>query len=230
MFIGHFGAGFGAKRIDAKPSLGTLFLAAQFIDLLWPVFLLLGVENVTVVPGNTAFNPLEFTYYPFSHSLFFVLIWALVFGGGYYLFKKSLKTSLVLGALVLSHWFLDLIVHVPDLPLFPWNDFKLGLGLWNSVPFTILLEGGIFIFGFYLYAASTKAKNKKGIIGLWSLIFFLAFIYVMNLFSSPPPSGDAIGIVGLSQWLLIIWGYWVGRNRENIIVEDLGKVPSTIKT
>src|SRR3989304_2171349 len=136
MFIGHFGVGFAAKRINNKPSLGTLFIATQFIDLLWPFFLILGIEKVEIEPGISAMNPFDFTYYPFSHSLFGVLVFALLFGVVYFLFKKNFKSALVLGALVISHWVLDLIVHIPDLPIFPGGSIKVGFGLWNSVTAT----------------------------------------------------------------------------------------------
>jgi hypothetical protein len=216
MFIGHFGLGLAAKKIDSKPSLGTMFLASQFIDLLWPTFLLLGIETVKVEPGNTAFTPLNFSFYPFSHGLFSVIIWGVLFGGVYYFFKKSIKSSIILGALVLSHWILDLFTHIPDLPILPWSEFKVGFGLWNSVLFTVIIEGFIFASGSYLYLTSTKAENKKGSIGLWSLLGFLIIIYISNLAGSPPPDQLAIAIVGQSQWLLIIWAYWIDRNRNSV--------------
>lgn len=214
MFIGHFGIGFAAKRVDRRPSLGTLFLAAQFIDLLWPVFLLIGLEKVIIEPGNTAFTPLDFTYYPFSHGLLGVLIWSLLFGIVYFLIKKNIKTSILLGCLVLSHWLLDLITHRPDLPLITGANPKVGLGLWNSVVLTIMVEGFIFLAGVYLYQKTTRAENKKGSIGLWSLVIFLGIIYLLNVFGSPPPSSNAIAIVGLFQWLIVIWAYWIDRNRK----------------
>jgi hypothetical protein len=214
MFIGHFGVGLAAKNIDKKPSLGTLFFASQFIDLLWPFLLLLGIERVKVEPGISAFTPLDFVYYPFSHSLLGVLFWAFLFGSIYFLVKKNLKTSFLLGILVLSHWILDLITHIPDLPLFPGVDTKVGIGLWNSIPFTIIVEGLIFITGSFLYIKATKAENKKGVFALWGLLIFLVVVYIMNIFSPPPDSAEAIGYVGLSQWLLIAWGYWIDRNRK----------------
>jgi len=168
MFIGHFGVGLAAKKIDNRPSLGTLFFASQFIDLLWPFFLLLGIEKVNIDPDVSAFTPLDFVYYPFSHSLLGVLFWALLFGTIYFLIKKNLKSAVILGILVLSHWILDLVTHIPDLPIVPWSDFKVGFGLWNSVPLTIIVEGLIFIFGSYLYIKTTKAENKRGIFALWS--------------------------------------------------------------
>jgi uncharacterized membrane protein len=216
MFIGHFGFGFGAKQINPRPSLGTLFFASQFIDLLWPFFLLLGIEQVEVDPGNTAFTPLNFIYYPFSHGFISVVIWGILFGLTYYIFKKNIKAALLLGFLVMSHWILDLLTHRPDLPLL-WSEPMVGLGLWNSVILTILIEGAIFIFGIYLYMNITKAENKKGSYGLWALIIFLIIVYIMNITSPPPPSAEAIGYVGLSQWLLVLWAYWIDKNRVNII-------------
>ncbi len=214
MFIGHFGIGLAAKKIDKDPSLGTLFFASQFIDLIWPIFLLIGLENVKIDPGNTAFTPLNFIYYPFSHSFFSVLIWSILFGSIYILIKKNLKSSILLATLVMSHWILDLITHRPDLPLIPWNDYKVGFGLWNSIIFTMLFEGFIFFIGSFLYLKITKAENKKGQIGLWSLLIFLSIVYVINVFGSPPPSKEPIAIVGLSQWLLVAWGYWIDKNRS----------------
>lgn len=216
MFIGHFGAGFGAKKIDNKISLGTFFLASQFIDLLWPFFLLFGLEKVKIEPGNTAFTPLNFISYPYSHSFFGVLIWSLLFGAIYFAFRKNIKSAILLAGLVMSHWILDLITHRPDLPLIPWIDLKVGFGLWNSVIFTMLIEGLIFGVGAYFYIKSTKAENKKGKIGLWSLLIFLVIIYLMNIFGSPPPSEKAIAFVGMFQWLIIAWGYWIDRNRSNV--------------
>lgn len=214
MFIGHFGTGFGAKTIDKKLSLGTLFLAAQFIDLLWPFFLIFGIEKVKIVQSNSPFLNLDFVYYPFSHSLFGVIIWAILFGGVYFLIKRNFKSALLLAALVISHWVLDLVSHIPDLPLSIWGNTKVGLGLWNSTIFTILIETAIFFLGLYYYLRSTKPNNKKGSIGLWGLTAFLIITYVMSIISPPPPNESAIGYTGLSQWILIIWAYWVSNNRS----------------
>jgi membrane-bound metal-dependent hydrolase YbcI (DUF457 family) len=216
MFIGHFGVGLAAKKIDNKPSLGTLFVASQFIDLLWPIFLILGLEKVKIDPGNTAFTPLDFIYYPFSHSFFGVLIWSVLFGLVYYLIRKNLKSSIVIGSLVMSHWILDLITHRPDLPLLPWSEIKVGLGLWNHVILTLIIELLIFAIGIYLYIRATKATNKKGTIGLWSLLIFLILVYFMNVFGDPPPSEGPIAYVGLTMWLLVAWGYWIDKNRKSV--------------
>jgi hypothetical protein len=120
-----------------------------------------------------------------------------------------------LGLLVAGHWLLDLIVHRPDLPLIPGNeDVKLGLGLWNSLIGTLVIELGLFAAGIYLYLKTTSPKNKTGIYAFWGLIIFLTVIYINNLFGPPPPETTAIGYVGLAQWLLVLWAYWIDKNRE----------------
>ena len=216
MFIGHFAAGLATKKVAAKPSLGTLFIAAQFIDLLWPVLLLMGMESVVVDPDNTVVTPLNFTHYPISHSLLAVLIWAVLLGGIYFLIKRDKKSSIWLGLLVISHWLLDLVVHRPDLPLLPGRgQIKVGLGLWNSLYGTMILELALLGIGVYFYTSVTKARNKTGRYAFWALIVFLVLVYFSNLFGPPPPPDESmIGLVGLSQWILVIWAYWIDYNRE----------------
>lgn len=213
MFIGHFAAGLAAKKLDDKPSLGTMLLASQFIDLLWPILVLIGVERVKVDPGNTSFTPLDFVHYPITHSFLGVLGWSVLFGLVYFIAKKNLKSSVVLGCLVLSHWFLDLLTHRPDLLILPWQDIKIGLGLWNSILWTVTIEGLIFIGGAYLYFKVTRSETRKGAVLLWSFLIFLSIVYIMNILGPPPPSADAIGYAGLSMWLLVAWGYWIDKNR-----------------
>ena len=131
MFIGHFAVGLAAKKLHPRPSLGTYFLAAQFLDLLWPTLLMLGVEKVEVNPDASAAVPLLFRHYPVSHSLLAVVGWSVLLGTIYFLAKKNRAAALVVGLCVASHWFLDLLVHVPDLPLAPGTTSFYGLGLWN---------------------------------------------------------------------------------------------------
>ena len=169
---------------------------------------------MVIDPGNTVITPLDFVHYPITHSLLAVLIWGFILGSVYYFIKKDIKNAIWMGVLVFSHWILDLITHRPDLLLIPGIDFRVGLGLWNSMAGTLILEGSIFILGIYFYLKTTGAKNKTGSMALWSLVGFLAIIYMGNLFGPPPPSAKTIGVLGLSQWLLVAWGYWIDRNRE----------------
>jgi len=211
MFIGHFAVGIAAKKLQPSISLGTLFLSAQFLDFLWPTLLLLGFEHVVISPGISQATPLDFTHYPISHSLLMVILWALLFGYGYYLLTKNRRGAALVAALVLSHWFLDLIVHIPDLPLYPGNSPKLGLGLWNSVTLTVLVEGAIFIAGILLYVSAKKNANQKVTWKFWSLIVFLTIIHASNLLGPPPPSVTMIAWAGHLQWLIVLWGWWADR-------------------
>ncbi len=212
MFIGHYGVGLAAKNPSPAISLATIFLAAQWLDLIWPILLLLNIEHVTIHAGDTRVSPLEFDYYPFSHSLLFVILWGLVLGVIYYLVKGNKKNSLIIGLLVISHWVLDLIVHRPDLPILP-NGPDIGFGLWSSIAGTMIVEGGIYVMGCAVYLRCTKAKDLTGKIGLWALLIFLPVVYILNLFGPPPPNENAIKFSGLSLWILVLWAYWVDRHR-----------------
>jgi uncharacterized membrane protein len=214
MFIGHFGVGFAAKRVAPRVSLGTAFLAAQFVDLLWPTLLLLGFESVRVAPGATAVTPLVFEHYPISHSLVAVIGWALALGAVYAVTRRNTHGAIVVAALVVSHWLLDLIVHVPDLPLMPGLDTVVGFGLWQSKAATLAVEIPIFAAGIWLYMRSTRARDNIGKYGLVGLVVFLAVIHVGNVFGPPPPSATAIAWVGQAQWLLVAWAYWVDAHRD----------------
>lgn len=214
MFIGHFAVAMAAKKVAPKVSLGTMILSTSFIDLLWPLFLILGIEHVRVEPGITVVTPLDFFDYPISHSLAAVAGWSVLVGCVYWLVRKDRLGALVVGFGVLSHWILDVLVHRPDLPLAPGVESRVGLGIWNSLPATLVVEGGLFAAGILLYTRTTRANNHTGRISFWSLVAFLVVVYLANIFGPPPPASDALGYVGLSMWLFVAWGYWIDRNRS----------------
>jgi hypothetical protein len=214
MFIGHFAVAFGTKKTAPEVKLGTLFLAAQFLDFLWPLLLIAGIEHVRIAQANLPFLRLDFYDYPISHSFFTSLIWSILFGMIYYLIRKNKRNAFIIGCAVFSHWILDFISHSPDLPLAPGSSTFVGLGLWNSTLATIIVESGLFLLGIILYLRTTKAKNKTGVIALWALILFLAISYGASIISPPPADAGPVGLVTLSMWLFIPWGYWIDRNRE----------------
>lgn len=219
MFLGHFALGFAAKTAAPRVSLGTLFLGAQLIDLLWPTFLLLGWERVRIEPGATAVTPLVFEHYPYTHSLLAVLLWALLLGGLHWAWRRDRRAAALLGLLVLSHWLLDAVVHRPDLPLVPWGETMAGLRLWFSRPLTLALEVPLFALGVWLYVRATRARDAAGRWGLAALVLFLGIVYAGNLWGEPPPSVQAIAWVGQLQWLLVVWGWWVDRHRRVMVAD-----------
>ncbi len=213
MFLGHFAVSFSAKKPAPTLSLGTLFLAAQFIDLMWPIFLLLGLEGARIAPGATAFTPLDFYNYPYTHSLVAVVVWSIAFGAVYYAVKDNAGAALILGIAVLSHWVLDFITHRPDLPLMPGIETRAGLGLWNSVAATVVVEGLLFVGAIVLYAQTTRAVDTVGSFGLWSLVAFLVIIYIANIVGPPPPDENVLAYAAMLQWLFVPWMYWIDKHR-----------------
>jgi membrane-bound metal-dependent hydrolase YbcI (DUF457 family) len=216
MFIGHFGLAMAGKKIDRKPSLAALFLAAQWLDLIWPLFLLLGWEHIKIDGGNNPLLDIRFTSYPYSHSLIFAILWSFLIASIYYFVKRDSSGSFLMGFLVFSHWLLDFFTHIPDLPITPWSDYKVGLGLWNHPLMTVILEGLIFIGGIMLYVKSTRARALPGYISFWSLMLLLVFFYVSSFYGAPPDSEKSMGYFGLTQWLIIAWAYWIDRTRMNV--------------
>jgi uncharacterized membrane protein YhaH (DUF805 family) len=214
MFVGHFGVGFAGKAAAPRASLGTLFLAAQFIDLLWPTLLLAGLERVEIRPGITRVTPLDFVSYPISHGLLAVVTWGVLFAAVYQVARRYAAGAVTMFAAVVSHWLLDLLTHRPDLPLWPGSDARVGLGLWNSLPATLAVELAIFGGGLALYLRRTKAVDRAGSLALWGLVAFLLVLYAGNLFGSAPPGVEAIAWAGHAQWLLVAWAYWIDRHRR----------------
>jgi hypothetical protein len=215
MFIGHFGVALAAKKVAPRTSLGTLILGAQFLDLLWPIFLLFGIEHVQIVPGITKVSPFDFTDYPVSHSLLMVLVWSVLVGGIYYALRRYARGARIVGLCVLSHWVLDFIVHRPDLPLWPGGP-RLGLGLWNSWAGSVAAEILIFGAGLWVYVRSTRARDNVGRHGLWSLIIFLLLGWVGSLFAGAPPNVTALAWGGMMMWLTVPWGWWADKHRESL--------------
>ncbi len=212
MFVGHTALALAGKARAPRTSLGLLVAAAFGLDLLWPVFLLLGIERVRIQPGVTAFTPLVFDSYPWSHSLVMALVW----GGVLALLvarRSDPRVPLLVGALVVSHWVLDFVSHRPDLPLWPGPSPRLGLGLWYSVPATLLVEGGLFLAGILIYARSTRPLDRTGSWALGTLLLLQAALWAAGPWAPPPPSPSAVAWTSLGLWLFVLWAGWADRHR-----------------
>ena len=212
MFLGHFALAMAAKKIAPKASLGTLVLSAQFADCLWPVLLLLGLEQVRIVPGITRVTPLDFISYPISHSLLLQLVWGFLFGGAYFLWRRDPRSALVVATLLPTHWLLDYFAHRPDLPIYPGGP-KVGLGMWSSLPLTLLVEFGLLLIGLLLYLSATRSKGPASY-GFWSFVLFLAAVYAASLLGPPPPNARIVALSALGLWLTVPWAAWADRQRE----------------
>ena len=215
MFIGHFALGFGTKPAAPSVSLGTAFLACQLADLIWPTFLVLGIETVRIQPGASVVTSFDFVSYPYTHSLVAMTLWGMAFALAHWALRRPRPVIVVwVGLLVVSHWFLDFVVHEPDLPLTIGGAGRYGLGLWHSLPATLAIELPLFALGVGLYVRATRARDRWGTIGLWGLVVFLLVAYFGNLFGPPPPNAAAIAWAGHAMWLLVLGGYWVDRHRQ----------------
>jgi membrane-bound metal-dependent hydrolase YbcI (DUF457 family) len=213
MFLGHFAVALAAKRVAPRASLGTFVLAAQWLDLLWPFFLMLGLERVRIVPGLMEASPLDFVHYPITHSLVGAAGWAALLGFVYHVRRRYVVGAWLVGGLVLSHWLLDAIAHRPDLPLWPGSAAHIGLGLWHSVPATVLVELALLAAGLFVYLRTTRAQDRIGRYALAAMITLLVSFFFGALLGPPPPDTRTLALSALGLWLFVPLGYWIDRHR-----------------
>ena len=217
MFIGHFAVGFASKRVAPRTSLGLLVAAPLLADIIWPVLVLTGVEQVRITGGPNPFLTLTFDSYPWSHSLLMLMVWGLLLGAGYYAVTHYRAGAVILFVGVLSHWVLDVVTHVQDMPIAPGVATKIGLGLWQSVVGTMVIEGAMFVAGVWLYTTGTLAPGKVGRWGWWGYVALLVVSYLSALVTPPPPSVPAIGWLAIiMSAVMVVWAWWLDRHRTAV--------------
>ena len=217
MYVGHYAASLALKRVEKRASLGMLFLAVQFVDIVFFPLVILGIERLNIVENFTQSTHFELEYMTYTHSLVAFLIWS---GLAYALFRwvivKSRSIALVVALAVMSHWLHDVIVHTPDLPL--WNDasLKLGLGLWNNAVATYVLEAAILLAGLWLYLRSTEATTRTGKYGMAIFVGLLLLINIVNIFG--PLQGDSKVVLAatalVSYLLFAAIAFWLDTKRS----------------
>lgn len=212
MFIGHDAVGLLSKKLAPRTSLGWLILAPNLLDLIWPILLLTGVEHVKIQRGITRMNALDFTDYPWSHSLLMSIVWAVLFGGVYAAITRYVRGGVVLAFGVFSHWVLDWVTHRPDLPLYPGGP-KVGLGLWNYPVAELAIESALFAIGLLVYRDVTRPRDRIGSIVLWAFVIFLGVVFIANASGTPPPNVRILAYSALALWLLPPWAAWFDRHR-----------------
>ncbi len=204
MFVGHYGVSFATKKADPSIPLWVLFLAVQWLDVLWAPLVILGIEKVRIVPGFTATNPLDLYYMPYTHSPVAALLWSAAAFAVYRLLAHApTRSAFLVGLAVSSHWVLDFIVHRPDLPLYD-NTAKVGLGLWNYPAWAFGLEAALLLGASAMYLKA-EPRNRAAII-VFSLVMLGVQVYV---FFGPPPASPkaaaATALVAYFLFALIIW-------------------------
>jgi hypothetical protein len=216
MFVGHYAACLAAKKFEKRVSLGVLFLAVQFLDILFFPLVLLGIERINIIERYTASTHFELEYMPYSHSLLAAALWS---GAAYALFRwvvvKHKAVAMFVGLAVFSHWVLDLLVHVPDLPLWSDTSLKLGFGLWNYPVVTFTIEAVLLLSALWLYLRSTTATTAIGKYGMPVCVILLILLNIGNIFG---PVGDpdktSLAISALAAYFLFAGvAFWLDRKR-----------------
>lgn len=195
-----------------RTSLLWLMAAPMLLDLLWPLFLLTGIEHVRIAPGATRFSPFDFYDYPWSHSLAMAIVWGIAFAAIYFAFSRYARGAVALFLGVVSHWVFDFVVHRADLPLWPGGP-KVGLGLWNVPPATIAVESAIFAVAILIYRETTEALDGTGSFAFWSLVILLGGAYIWAAGGQAPPNVQQLAYSALALLLIPIWAGWADKHR-----------------
>jgi hypothetical protein len=221
MMIGHYAVSLLLKGVNKNASLGMLFIAVQFVDILFLPLTFMGIEHYNIVENFTESTHFELYFMPYTHSLFASFLWASLFCIAYrFTLSKDIanksKIAIVMGVAVLSHWFLDLIVHTSDLPLLINDSTKMGFGLWNNAIGTYLLEAVLLLAGLLMYLKSTKATTFVGKYGMMIFVVLMLIINVNNIFG-PPLTNDTtiMSISGLIMYFIFSgMAFWLDRKRS----------------
>jgi hypothetical protein len=215
MFIGHYAVGFAAKKVAPRTSLAWFVAGATLLDLLFPLFVILGWEHARFVSAQTPFLRISLDDYPWTHSLLMAVVWSVGFGLLCWAVTRARGAALLAGAAVFSHWILDFVTHSPDMALLPGGSARVGLGLWYSTAGTIAVEGLMFIAAVWIYVKTTRARDRVGRWAWWGLVGFLALSYLGSLVSSSHPNPTVFAWVGLVLgWLIVAWAGWIDRHRD----------------
>jgi hypothetical protein len=212
VFVGHLSLALAAKRREPRVNLGWFMAGVCALDLVWPVFVLAGIEHVRIVPGATAFTPLIFDSYPWSHSLVMSFVWGIVLAA-LARSRTAAPVALLLVALVVSHWVLDFASHAPDMPLWPGPSPKLGLGLWYSIPATLIVEGAMWLAGIWLFLGVPGPWTVGAKVAFWSLVVICTVMWATGPWGPLPPSEQSLGWFALIGWLIVPWAAIGDRRR-----------------
>lgn len=215
MLLGHFAVGLLAKPLASRVPLPVLLLAPQVLDVLWPALVATGIERAHVVPGLLPASPLDLEHMPYSHSLVGAALWSVLFAAGYLALTRDRRGAVVTGLLVLSHWVLDVVAHRPDMPI-GLDGPRVGLGLWRSVPGTLLVEGLLFAAGVLAYTRATRPKDRAGIVHWWLFVALLAAFFVASVVGPTPPNIEFVLALAAGSGLLLVWAAVIERHRETV--------------
>lgn len=187
MFIGHYGPAFGAKAAVRQVPLWVLFIAVQWMDVVWSIFVMMGIEKVRIVPGFTEGSPLDLYYMPYTHGLIGALVLSGLLGAIVATFMRENKRAVffIVAACVFSHWILDLVVHKPDLWIY--DGVKLGFGLWRWIWISLPLELLTLFVGAWFYARYVPARAYGNLV-LWVFVAVMAALEIYGAFGRAPGS------------------------------------------
>jgi len=202
MFAGHVGAALVLGRVERRVNVGVLVFAALWLDVVLWAFVLCGWERASIPADYASTHQVEFVF-PYSHGLFAAVAWSALAGTAMLASRADSapssrrRAALLVAVAVASHWLLDALVHVPEMPLLGSDSMKVGLGLWRNMPLALALEGLVLAAGLWLFLAGRKLSKVRTVCLLLLSALLLALTVVGMTVAPPPPSVAAMAVSSL---------------------------------
>ena len=215
MFAGHVGVALAVGRAETRVNIGVFVTAALLLDLVLWLFVLLGLESVTIAPGFANTHQVEFIF-PYSHGLLASVLWSVLAATvGFFAYSRlgtaKWVAACLIGAAVFSHWLLDVLVHQPEMPLAGASSPKAGLGLWQSLPVALIVEAAIVLLGLFVFMRRSILSRRRAL-GLSVLCLVILAATVIGMTIAPPPPSP-FAMAGSSLVTLIVvcaLSFWLG--------------------
>ncbi|MEO7773605.1 MAG: hypothetical protein ABIT36_04630 [Steroidobacteraceae bacterium] len=216
MFVGHIGAALAIGRVERRVNVGVFIAAAFTLDLALWIFVLLGVESVSIPADFASTHQPEYMF-PYSHGLLASLAWSVLagiatFAASARLQQGRLRAAVFVGAAVFSHWLLDALVHVPELPITGTASTKVGLALWQNMPVALGVEVVVVLAGLWLFIQGNRLSRAKAVSLTMLCLLLSGFTVVGMTIAPPPPSAIAMAATSLATLVIVCaLVIWIGR-------------------
>lgn len=215
MFAGHIGAALAIGRAERRVNIGAFIFAALLMDIALWLFILVGWESATISEDFVSTHQAEFVF-PFSHGLLASIAWSALAGSLVYWFHRSneyrSRAAMFVAAAVLSHWLLDAIVHIPELPLIGAGSPLVGFALWRNLPVALAFEAFVVILGLWMFIAGSRlTRGRKIALSALTLLVLVLTVAGMTL-APPPPSAKTMAASSLVTILVVVAiSFWIGK-------------------
>jgi membrane-bound metal-dependent hydrolase YbcI (DUF457 family) len=216
MFAGHIGAALAVGSAEPRINIGAFIFAALLLDIVLWILVIANIESLAITSNFASIHQPEFVF-PYSHGLASAAVWSALAAllAAAFALRAGItprRAALLAALAVFSHWLLDALVHIPELPVLGPNSTKVGAALWQQSLYAALaIEGAMLVAGLYLFSRRANLTRKKLFwLRTYCLVIYASTVAGMTI-APPPPSGQAMAVSSLAAIMIVCaLGAWLG--------------------